>query len=197
VRHKAAVAVGMREPGRNVVGVVLIRVPSLAGEGAAPKRRIHLRYRRASSRDVPAVERPEMHTPPNQFNCLAGHVTSMSRRPRSRTRSKQRPAGRPDGRLFRRHRLGFFRLGEEADVWRAQTYFWADPLSVRHVFKGQHISVTSANRVECARVSCGEQQTDAATGDYDDVDHTPEVRRGGFCSWARVDSIAVRTRQGR
>src|SRR5215510_9028445 len=64
VRHKAAVAVGTREPGRNAVGVVLIRVPSLAGEGAAPKRRIHFCYSRASSRDVPAVERPEMHTLP-------------------------------------------------------------------------------------------------------------------------------------
>jgi len=33
------------------------------------------------------------------------------------------PRAAPTDCLFRRHRLGFFRLGKEANVWRAQTYF--------------------------------------------------------------------------
>ena len=51
--------------------------------------------------------------------------------------------------------------------------------NVQHVFKGQHVFVTSVNGVARARVSCGEQQLTSPRR-YDNVDHIPEVGRGRF-----------------
>ena len=63
-RRKATVPVGARQPGGDAEGVVLIAGAALVGEAAAPQGRIDLGDGRASGRNVPAVERPEMHARP-------------------------------------------------------------------------------------------------------------------------------------
>src|SRR5262249_10794463 len=60
--RERAVAVGAREPGGDAEGVVLVGRAPFGREAAAPQRRIDLSNRGAVGGDVPAVERPEMHT---------------------------------------------------------------------------------------------------------------------------------------
>ena len=61
-RSEATVLVGAGEPGGDAVGVMLITRPVLTSKAATPKCRIDLGYSGTPSRNVPAVERPEMHT---------------------------------------------------------------------------------------------------------------------------------------
>ena len=63
-RREAAVPVGVRKPGRDTVGVVLVARALLAREVAAPPGRIDFGDDRAPGRDLPAVEGPEMNALP-------------------------------------------------------------------------------------------------------------------------------------
>src|SRR5262249_23967674 len=60
--RERAIAVGAREPGGDAEGVVLVGRAPFGREAAAPQRRIDLSNRGAVGGDVPALERPEMHT---------------------------------------------------------------------------------------------------------------------------------------
>ena len=61
-RGEATILVGTREPSANAVSVVLVARPIRAGEAAAPERGIDLGNDGTSRGNVPAIERPEMHS---------------------------------------------------------------------------------------------------------------------------------------
>jgi len=54
-------AVSAAHPRSDRVCIVLMVITTLPRKTTIPKRRIHLRYQRSPSRDVPAVERPRMN----------------------------------------------------------------------------------------------------------------------------------------
>ena len=62
IRGQIAVPVGMRQPGRDAVGIVLIVGAALPVDAATPQYRVNLSDGRASGRDIPAIEGPEVHT---------------------------------------------------------------------------------------------------------------------------------------
>ncbi len=63
---KAILAVRLRHPGGDAEGVVLVAGAALTGEATTPKGWINLCDGRLSGRDIPPVERPEVH-PPSKF----------------------------------------------------------------------------------------------------------------------------------
>jgi hypothetical protein len=58
--REASIEIGGAHPSGDRIGVVLVGVTSLDLEASAPQPRINLPHHRLSTRNVPAVERPEM-----------------------------------------------------------------------------------------------------------------------------------------
>ncbi len=84
-RCECAIVVRTCEPGRNAVGIVLVLCSILALKAASPERRVDFGNNRASRRYVPAVEGPEVNSPPESLADQALPGKSRMRRLRDRT----------------------------------------------------------------------------------------------------------------
>src|SRR6266702_680359 len=58
---QTAVKIALTQPSRSSIGVLLVRIAAITREAVAPQCRIYLRHYRIACRNLPAVDRPDMH----------------------------------------------------------------------------------------------------------------------------------------